>query len=148
MKKIKIISVGNLSPYFKQLFNEYAKNIAIFAEFQNIELKEFSEIKNIEEKKLRETKKVLESIDKNSYVCLLSLRGKQIDSTEFATKLDLSDNWTFIIGGSDGLIEELIKPDLKISFSKMTFPHQLFKIMLSEQIYRAFMIKNNKKYHK
>ncbi|EGV00263.1 hypothetical protein MCSF7_02356 [Mycoplasmopsis columbina SF7] len=148
MKKIKIISIGSLSPLFKALFVDYSKNIQHFCEFVNLELKEFSEIKNIEEKKLKETKLIIENLDKDAKIFLLSLKGKQVESELFAEQIKEFDKINFIIGGSDGMVEDLILNHLKISFSKMTFPHQLFKVMLSEQIYRAFMILNNKKYHK
>ncbi|WP_029512867.1 23S rRNA (pseudouridine(1915)-N(3))-methyltransferase RlmH [Mycoplasmopsis iners] len=148
MKKIKLIAVGSLSPDIKKIFNDYIKNIQHFCSFTQVEIKEFSEIKNLEEKKLRETKLILENIDQGTKIVLLSLKGKQYKSEQFAYEIVKNDNLTFIIGGSDGVIENLVNANYKISFSEMTFPHQLFRVMLAEQIYRAFMIQNNKKYHK
>ena len=100
---------------------------------------------NIELKIKKETKLILEKIPKNSHVIYLSLYGKKMDSIEFSKMLDV-DNLTFIIGGSNGVDETYFLN--KISFSDLTFPHQLFRIMLVEQIFRGFAIKNNIKYHK
>lgn len=150
MKRIKLITVGSLSPKFKLAFEDYAKSINIFVDFSVVEIKEFSEEKNINIKKEKETKLILKQIIPNSYVVLTSLKGKQLDSIEFSEIINenISKDICFIIGGSDGVIEEEINENLKICFSKMTFPHQLFRIILAEQIYRAFTILNNKKYHK
>lgn len=147
-KKIKIISVGSLSPEFKNLCTHYEKRISQNYSFTCVEVKEFSEEKNIETKKLKETKLILEQIKNDSFVVLCSLKGKQYDSIEMSKIIEANQDITFIIGGSDGMIEDLIKSNLKICFSLLTFPHQLFKIMLCEQIYRSATILNNKKYHK
>ncbi|MEA4115297.1 23S rRNA (pseudouridine(1915)-N(3))-methyltransferase RlmH [Mycoplasma sp. 744] len=148
MRKIKLIVVGSLSEQFKSLAYHYEKNINIFSKLELIEIKEQSQIKNVEEKKFRETNLILQHINQNSQTYLLSLNGKSIDSLEFSNLIKLNHNLTFIIGGSDGVNEKILNNFSKISFSKLTFPHQLFRIMLSEQIYRSFMIINNKKYHK
>lgn len=150
MTKIKIVAVGSLSPKFKSLYEEYAKQVGHFCSLSLSELKEFSEEKNIEVKKEKETKLILDALMPNSKVILLSLKGKQIDSIAFSKLIEMNTNqsFTFIIGGSDGVCEEHFESAQKLSFSQMTFPHQLFRIMLIEQIYRAFMILNNSKYHK
>ncbi|MGV2392531.1 UNVERIFIED_CONTAM: 23S rRNA (pseudouridine(1915)-N(3))-methyltransferase RlmH [Campylobacter lari] len=150
MTKIRLIAVGNLNPKFKVLYDEYSKQISYFASFNLVELKEQSSEKNIEVKKEKETKMIIDAILPNSYVIHTSLKGKEITSEEFASVFIENNNRdiTLIIGGSDGVIEDAIKSNLKIKFSKMTFPHQLFRVMLVEQIYRAYMIINNKKYHK
>ncbi|WP_029513358.1 23S rRNA (pseudouridine(1915)-N(3))-methyltransferase RlmH [Mycoplasmopsis primatum] len=150
MTKIKIIAVGSLSPIFNKLFEEYQKQVNRFCELSIIEIKELSDEKNIESKKSKETKLILDKISSNSLVVLLSMQGNQIESEKFANLLkeNQNKNLTFIIGGSDGVDEKQFNKCLKISFSKMTFPHQLFRIMLIEQIYRGFMILNNTKYHK
>ncbi len=149
MQKIKIIAVGSLTPEMKTVFNQYAKNIAHFVNFSVVEIKEFSEEKNIEVKKQKETKLILEKIQNDSYVILLSLKGNaNIDSLVFSNIINTHDDITFIVGGSDGVIEDELKTNQKICFSKLTFPHQLFRVMLTEQIYRSLMIINNKKYHK
>lgn len=143
--KINIIAVGSLSKEYQVLYNEYTKRISRFAKVELIEIKE-QKIENIELKIQKETQLIIEKIPKNSNVIYLSLRGKQVSSEQFGDYfLDL-DNTTFIIGGSNGVDES--KFSKQINFSKMTFPHQLFRIMLVEQIYRAFTIKHNIQYHK
>ncbi|MGZ9414536.1 23S rRNA (pseudouridine(1915)-N(3))-methyltransferase RlmH [Mycoplasma sp. 480] len=143
--KITIIAVGKLQKNYLTLFQEYEKKISFFSKIDVIEIKELQE-ENIEIKKEKETNKILELIPKNSTVFLCSLKGKQMDSFEFSNLIDKS-NITFIIGGSNGVIEDKIDAQ-KINFSLLTFPHQLFRVLLVEQIYRAFAIKNNIKYHK
>ncbi|MGZ9413563.1 23S rRNA (pseudouridine(1915)-N(3))-methyltransferase RlmH [Mycoplasma sp. AC157] len=143
--KITIIAVGKLQKNYLTLFQEYEKKISFFSKIEVIEIKELQE-ENIEIKKEKETNKILELIPKNSTVFLCSLKGKQMDSFEFSNLIDKS-NITFIIGGSNGVIEDKIDAQ-KINFSLLTFPHQLFRVLLVEQIYRAFAIKNNIKYHK
>ncbi|APJ38638.1 23S rRNA (pseudouridine(1915)-N(3))-methyltransferase RlmH [Mycoplasmopsis pullorum] len=144
--KINLITVGTLDKNFKILFDEYIRKTGAYATINEIVIKE-QKNKNIELIKQKETQLILEKIPKNSDVYLCSLRGQQYDSVEFSSLLT-KDNITFIIGGSDGVVEEEFSFAKKINFSKMTFPHQLFKVMLAEQIYRGFSILNNKKYHK
>ncbi|WP_027334561.1 23S rRNA (pseudouridine(1915)-N(3))-methyltransferase RlmH [Mycoplasmopsis felifaucium] len=150
MTRIRLIAVGSLNPKFKALYDEYTKNINHFCEFSQVELKECSEEKNIELKKDKETKLIVDKILPNSYVILTDLTGKLLDSIELSKILYDNQNKdiTLIIGGSDGVNEQLINYNLKLCFSKLTFPHQLFRIMLAEQIYRGYTILNNKKYHK
>ncbi|WP_027121014.1 23S rRNA (pseudouridine(1915)-N(3))-methyltransferase RlmH [Mycoplasma leonicaptivi] len=143
--KINIIAVGSLIKEYQVLYDDYLKKINFFAKINLIEIKE-QKIENIDLKKQKETELILQKIPKNSKVIYLSLNGKQIDSVDFSKKITEQDNLTFIIGGSNGVIESYFQEQL--NFSKMTFPHQLFRIMLIEQIYRAFTIKNNIKYHK
>ncbi|RMA77578.1 23S rRNA (pseudouridine1915-N3)-methyltransferase [Metamycoplasma subdolum] len=142
--KINIIAVGNLTKEFKDLYDSYVKKISFFSKINLIEIKEINE-QNIELKKEKETKLIVEKIPKSSKIFLLSIKGKTFDSVEFSNLLE-EDNLTFVIGGSNGVCEENF--DNKISFSNLTFPHQLFRVMLVEQIYRGFTIKNNIKYHK
>ncbi|QBF34825.1 23S rRNA (pseudouridine(1915)-N(3))-methyltransferase RlmH [Mycoplasmopsis phocirhinis] len=148
MKKIKIIAVGSLNPEFKKLFSHYEKSIARYYSLTVTEIKEFSEEKNIETKKFKETQLIIKSIPNNSYVVLCSLKGKSYNSIKFSNLINTYTDLTFIIGGSDGMCEAKILSNEQIIFSHMTFPHQLFRIMLGEQIYRAATILNNKKYHK
>ncbi|MBW0599318.1 23S rRNA (pseudouridine(1915)-N(3))-methyltransferase RlmH [Mycoplasma anatis] len=144
--KINIIAVGTLEKDFKILYSEYIRKVNSYAKVNLIEIKESKE-NNIEVKKAKETELIQSKIPKNSPVVLCSLQGKMYDSIEFSEIFN-KDNITFIIGGSDGVVEEKFENVTKIKFSNMTFPHQLFRVMLSEQIYRAFSIINNKKYHK
>lgn len=142
--KLNIIAVGSLTKQYLDLYNSYNKKIQPFCSINLIEIKE-QNIDNIELKKEKETKLILEKIPKNSKVYYLSIHGKKLDSVQFSNLL-VEDNITFIIGGSNGVNEEHFEN--KISFSDLTFPHQLFRILLVEQIYRGFSIKENMKYHK
>ena len=142
--KLNIIAVGSLTKQYLDLYNSYIKKIQPFCSINLIEIKE-QNIDNIEVKKEKETKLILEKIPKNSKVYYLSIHGKKIDSVQFSNLL-VEDNITFIIGGSNGINEEHFEN--KISFSDLTFPHQLFRVLLAEQIYRGFSIKENMKYHK
>lgn len=144
--KINIIAIGSLEKDFKILYDEYIRKVGSYTKINLIEIKESKE-RNIDIKKAKETEQILSKIPKNSPIILCSLQGKMYDSIEFSEIFD-KDNLTFIIGGSDGVDESKFENSTKIKFSNMTFPHQLFRVMLSEQIYRAFSIINNKKYHK
>ena len=104
--------------------------------------------------KEKEGERILSKIPENSYVVALAIEGKQLDSEELADKME---KWNvsgishivFIIGGSLGLTPKVLnRADFKLSFSKMTFPHQLMKVVLLEQVYRSFRIRNNEPYHK
>ncbi|MBN0919589.1 23S rRNA (pseudouridine(1915)-N(3))-methyltransferase RlmH [[Mycoplasma] gypis] len=143
--KLNLICVGSLTANYQKLYDEYVKKLKFFVDVNLIEVKEQKE-SNIDIKIKKETKLILEKIPKNSKVIYFSLQGKQFSSEEFSKIVSQTDNITFIIGGSNGVIEEEF--DNKICFSKMTFPHQLFRVMAIEQIYRGFAIANNIKYHK
>ena len=121
--KLNIIAIGSLSKEYQNLYDSYLKKISFFASINLIQIKEI----------------------KNSKVYYLSLSGKKVNSIQFSNLID-EDNITFIIGGSNGVDERYFIN--KISFSDLTFPHQLFRVMLVEQIYRSFTIKNNIEYHK
>ena len=142
--KINIIAVGKLQKEFLTLFQSYQKKINFYAQLSVIELKETNH-KNIDVQIKKETESILKAIPKNSHVVLCSLQGKQYSSVEFTSFFD-QDNVTFIIGGSHGVDEKMFNK--KICFSKMTFPHQMFRVLLVEQIFRSLSIKNNSKYHK
>ncbi|UUD36560.1 23S rRNA (pseudouridine(1915)-N(3))-methyltransferase RlmH [Mycoplasmopsis citelli] len=143
--KINIIAVGSLTKEFQVLYDDYAKKLSFFTKINLIEIRE-QKFNNVEQKILKETQMILEKIPKNSKVIYFSLQGEQVSSEEFGKNFLETDNVTFVIGGSNGVAEEYFSN--KISFSKMTFPHQLFRVMLVEQIYRSFSIKHNIKYHK
>ena len=150
---IKIITVGALKEkYLKEAIEEYTKRIS---KYTNIEIIEVKDEGLVEEQKAinLEAEKIKKYISDRDYIITLEIEGKEFNSVEFSKKLDQiqieNSNITFIIGGSYGLSEELKnKAKLHLSFSKMTFPHQLFRVMLLEQIYRAYKIMNNEKYHK
>ena len=142
--KLNIIAIGSLTKEYQNLYDSYLKKISFFASINLIQIKEIKN-SNIDLKIEKETKLILEKIPKNSNVYYLSLSGKKVNSIQFSNLID-EDNITFIIGGSNGVDERYFIN--KISFSDLTFPHQLFRVMLVEQIYRSFTIKNNIEYHK
>ncbi|MGY6171828.1 23S rRNA (pseudouridine(1915)-N(3))-methyltransferase RlmH [Candidatus Mycoplasma pogonae] len=142
--KINLFVVGSLKPEFKQIFNLYLKKIQHFANVNVVEIHESNDL-NIKQKIDWETKKLLEKINLNLPTFLTSIQGKQVTSEEFVKYFETKEV-NFIIGGSNGVDETRFKNKLQIS--KMTFPHQLFRVILIEQIYRALSIKNNLKYHK
>lgn len=143
---IKIICVGKLKEkYLTDACLEYLKRISKYTNVELIELKDSNIVKEKEE--------ILKHLDKKNYIITLQIDGESIDSIELSKKIDkifiTNPNITFIIGGSDGLDEEVKKiSNYALSFSKLTFPHQLFRVMLLEQIYRSFKIINNETYHK
>ncbi len=152
MINITVVAVGNLKEKFsKDAQNEYLKRLSAFCKVKIIETKEFNELKNIELIKEKEGEEILKHL--SGYPILLDVKGEEITSEELAKdieKLSLTNSSiTFIIGGSYGVSEKVRENcKQKLSFSKMTFPHNLFRIMLLEQLYRAFTILNGKSYHK
>lgn len=158
--KITIISVGKLKEtYLLDGIKEYSKRLSKYTQIEEIVLNDepipnkSSDALNLQIKE-KEGKKIVNSIPSKSYVIALDLKGTMLTSEQLASKiLDIqaynSSHITFIIGGSLGLSCEVIsKSDFRLCFSKMTFPHQLMKLILFEQIYRAFKINNNETYHK
>ena len=152
--KINIISVGKIKEqYFIDGIEEYRKRLT---KYTNIELITVMDEPNELDSKIvkkKEAERILAKIPSNSYTIVLDLKGKELDSIEFAKKIDeiknVSSTINFIIGGSLGLDDSVInKADYKLCFSKFTFPHKLMKLILLEQIYRAFKINNNESYHK
>jgi 23S rRNA (pseudouridine1915-N3)-methyltransferase len=161
MLKINIICIGKIKEaYFTDAIAEYAKRLGAFCKFQIIELGEERIRSNtpndaqIAEVLDNEGRRILQRIGAGDYVAALCIEGKLLSSEELSAALDkiaLSGKSTvdFIIGGSYGLSDEVKKrADLRLSMSKMTFPHQMARVILSEQIYRAFEISTNGKYHK
>lgn len=160
MIHINILCVGKLKEnYLKDALNEYSKRLTKYCQLNIMELPEEKiannpSIKDIENVKIKEGKNILSQIKSDTYLICLDLNGKQFTSEEFADKIknipiNYNSSITFVIGGSFGLSNEIkLKSNELISFSKMTFPHQLFRIFLLEQIYRSFKINNNENYHK
>lgn len=150
---IKIICVGKIKePYLKEAISEYQKRLSKYTKLEIIEILDEGLVE-IEKAKIKETKKILNHLNEKDYIITLEIEGKQLSSIEFASKIDSiyneNSNITFIIGGSYGITDELkSKANYHLSFSKMTFPHQLFRVFLLEQIYRTFKINNNESYHK
>ena len=150
---IKIICVGKIKEkFFKEALEEYQKRLSKYTRINIIEVEDIN-LNNEELIKQKEKELILKHIDKKDYIITLEIEGKQLSSIELSNKIDqletINPNITFIIGGSYGLDNEIKKlSNFKLSFSKLTFPHQLFRIILLEQIYRAYKIKNNESYHK
>lgn len=149
---IKIICVGKIKEnYFKEAILEYKKRINKYTKIEIIELPDFSY--DIKKTLKEEYQSIMKVYNKSDYNILLDISGDNIDSLSFANKmnnvLNINSNITFIIGGSYGVLDDLRNIcDYRLSFSKMTFPHQLFRVILLEQIYRSFKINNHEEYHK
>lgn len=150
---IKIIVVGQLKEkYLKDAIEEYSKRLRKYTNLEIIEVKDEGLVEESKAIKL-EAEKIQKHITEKDYLITLEIEGRQFTSKEFAKKLNdiliENSNLVFLIGGSYGLAKDLkSKSRLHLSFSKMTFPHQLFRVLLLEQIYRAYKINNNESYHK
>lgn len=156
---IKIICLGKLKEkYLIDGVNEYAKRIKKFANIDILELQdeiipENPSIKEIERIQKLEADKIKKNIKPQDYIISLDLTGKQLTSEEFSEKIkDITikgfSTIDFIIGGTTGISRELVtNSNFVLSFSKLTFPHQLIRLFLTEQIFRAFKILNNERYH-
>lgn len=147
---IKIICVGKIKEkYFIEGVKEYQKRISRYTKLEIIELPDYNY--DISKTKLEEGKNILSKIKASDFVVTLEVEGKKVSSLELSEFIDkkISRNITFIIGGSNGLSKEVLdRSNYALSFSDLTFPHQLFRIILLEQIYRSFKIINNESYHK
>lgn len=149
---IKIITVGKIKEkYLTDAINEYLKRLNKYTKINLIEVPD----ENFDINKTLETEKksILKYVSEKDYIITMEIEGKELSSIEFAKKIDeiqiSNSNICFIIGGSYGISDEIKKmSNFKLSFSKMTFPHQLFRLILLEQIYRAYKINNNESYHK
>lgn len=157
MIKVNLIAVGKVKEkYFAEGIAEYSKRLSAFCDFNIIEVGEENFIKFepslIETIKEKEGKKIKEKL--KGYVIAFCLEGKKLSSEDFAEKIkDFIDKGigeiSFVIGGSYGLSDEIKNlADYKLSFSDMTFPHTLFRLISCEQIYRAFSIIKGNSYHK
>lgn len=156
---INIVAVGSIKEkFFKDAVSEYAKRLSRYVKLNIIEVKDEKTpamASALEEEKIKEveSERILSKLP-NSYVVALTIDGKKYSSEELAKRMEKYDilsngNLSFIIGGSLGLHKSVIdRADEKLSFSEMTFPHQLMRVILLEQIYRAYRIRNNEPYHK
>ena len=157
---ITILTVGKLKEkYLKQGIDEYLKRLTSYAKLNSIEIPdqpapENLSLADIAAIKDAEGEKLLAKLSPDTYVISLAIFGKSFTSEQLAEKLDQLATYghsklAFIIGGSNGLSDKVLKrSDMQISFSKMTFPHQLMRLILVEQIYRAFKINRGEPYHK
>lgn len=150
---IKIITVGNIKEkYLKEAIEEYSKRIKKYTNLEIIEVKDEGLVEESKAISL-EAEKIKKYLNQKEYIITMEIDGKEMTSVEFSNKINQilieNSNITFIIGGSYGLSTEIKQQaKLHLSFSKMTFPHQLFRVMLLEQVYRAYKIMNNESYHK
>ena len=150
---IKLICVGKIKEkYLVDAINEYRKRLSKYTKLDIIELPD-SSYNEIDKVKNMEGKLILKHLKETDNVIILDINGQELSSVELTDKLCsqevINSNLTFIIGGSYGLSDEVKKrANYSISFSKLTFPHQLFRVMLLEQIYRTYKIRNNENYHK
>lgn len=159
MLNIQIICIGKIKEnYLKDAINEYSKRLSkycklIITELPDEKIPDKLNDSLSNEIKSKECNNIINHLKKDSYIIALDLTGKQFSSEDFSLELEkismINSSITFIIGGSLGLNEELLnKCNQKICFSKMTFPHQLIRVFLLEQIFRAFKIANHETYHK
>ena len=158
--RINIVCVGKIKEkYLKLGIDEFKKRLSKYCKLEIIQLEDEKAPENLSDKEMlmikeKEGKKLLSKIKDNSYVIALAIDGKNLSSEELAetiNKLGVRgiSNITFVIGGSLGLSDEVLsRADYKLSFSKMTFPHQLMRLILLEQVYRAYRINNGEPYHK
>lgn len=149
---IRIICVGKIKEsFFREAIEEYKKRLSKYTKLEIIELEDLSMDKVTEVE--RESKNIITKLNSKDYNILMDIKGNNLSSIELAEKIDNTlisyPNITFIIGGSNGVSDELKNiVNYKLSFGNNTYPHQLFRIILLEQIYRSFKINNNEEYHK
>ena len=158
--KITLITVGKIKEkYFTDAIAEYAKRLSRYCKLEIIEVADEKTPDGASEAlenqiKEKEGERILSKVPDSAYVVALAIEGKQLSSEELAAKMEKWNvsgisHLVFIIGGSLGLTPKVLtRADYKLSFSKMTFPHQLMRVVLLEQIYRSFRIRNNEPYHK
>ena len=159
MLTINILCCGKIKEqYLKDAINEYSKRLSKYCKLNIIELSDESVPDKLSDTlidsiKNKEAEKMITKLE-NTYVICCDLKGKNYSSEEFSQKLDKLkldgiSNITFVIGGTLGIGEKVLeKADEKICFSKMTFPHQLMRVILLEQLFRGFKISNNETYHR
>lgn len=154
---MNIISVGSLKEKFwKDAEKEYLKRLQAYAKISEFTVKDEGTSGNLEVSVKKEGARILSVAEKlkRSFIILLDINGKELSSVQFSEKIEEitsrgSSDITFIIGGSCGVSEDVENlADFKMSFGKMTYPHQLFKVIFLEQLYRSFKISKNEPYHK
>jgi len=151
--RIKLICVGKLrEKYLREAVNEYSKRLSSYGKLEILEIKD--ERDGNPDGLRKEAEGILGRIKDSDYIFALAIEGSETDSEGFSKMIDelgirgISDI-AFVIGGSNGLHKIVLnRADKQLSFSKMTFPHQLMRVILLEQIYRAYKISNGEKYHK
>lgn len=158
--KITIIAVGKLKEkYWKQAIAEYEKRLSAYTKVEIIEVPDEKAPENMSDKEIEQVKekegqRILAKVKPQSTVITLEIQGKMLSSEALAKEIDQrmtqgASDFTFIIGGSNGLHQDVMnRSNFALSFSKMTFPHQMMRVVLLEQIYRAFKINRGEAYHK
>ncbi len=158
--KITICCVGKVKEkFYVQAIEEYSKRLSRYCKLEIVEVQDEKTPDNASENlnlqiKQKEGERILSAIKDDAYVCALAIEGKMLDSVELSQKIDRlgiegKSNIVFVIGGSLGLSKEVLdRADYYLSFSKMTFPHQLMRVILLEQIYRSYRIIKGEPYHK
>lgn len=150
---IKIICIGKIKEkFYQEAILEYRKRLSKYTKLEIIELEDYKDC-DVSVSLKKEKDLILKNIKDKDNVVLLDLDGKEYTSLSFSSfvnnELSFNSNITFIIGSSNGFDDEIKSiTNKKVSFSKLTFPHQLFRVILLEQLYRAFKIINNESYHK
>ncbi len=149
---IRIICIGKIKEnYYKDAINEYLKRLSKYSKVNIVELDDYAY--DISKTINMESENIINHLNKSDYNILLDINGEMLDSVSLSKKIDnvISNysNITFIIGGSNGVNDELKRlVNYRLSFSNLTFPHQLFRVILLEQIYRSFKIIHHEEYHK
>ncbi|MEE1243051.1 23S rRNA (pseudouridine(1915)-N(3))-methyltransferase RlmH [Frisingicoccus sp.] len=158
--KISILCVGKIKEkFFRMAIDEYAKRLGRYCKLEIIEVADEKTPDNASDHKVelikeKEGERLLKNISRDAFVIALAIDGKQLSSEELASKIESlgiqgTSHIQLIIGGSLGLADRVLKEaDMRLSFSKMTFPHQLMRVVLLEQIYRSYRIIQNEPYHK
>jgi 23S rRNA (pseudouridine1915-N3)-methyltransferase len=158
--KIRVICVGKIKEnFYTDAVDEYSKRLSRYCKLEIVELTDEKTPDNASDTlnaqiKEKEGKRILGSLSDSDYVCALAIEGKMLNSVELSQFIDRlgiegKSSIAFVIGGSLGLSDEVLsRADMKLSFSKMTFPHQLMRVILLEQVYRAYRIMKNEPYHK
>ncbi len=158
--KITVVAVGKLKEkYWKQAIAEYSKRLGAYTKLEMIEVPdekapETMSDKEVEQVKQKEGQRILSKIKPQSTVITLEIEGEMVSSEALSTTLNQrmtqgASDFTFVIGGSNGLHQDVLnRSNFALSFSKMTFPHQMMRVILLEQVYRAFKIMRGEAYHK
>ncbi len=158
--QVKVIAVGKLKEkYLKKGIEEYAKRLGAYTKFEIVEVADEEAPENLSQAEMNQVKalegdRILQKLSSQEVVFALDLNGKQMTSEDFAQTLEDKMTYgqsklTFIIGGSLGLSQEVLdRAQHQLSFGPMTFPHQVMRLIVAEQVYRAFRIIRNEPYHK
>lgn len=158
--KITILTVGKIKEkFYTEAINEYSKRLSRYCKLDVVQVADEKTAENCSDNEInivkqKEAERLLKYIPDDAYVITLEINGKNLDSVELANKIDElgitgTSHIIFVIGGSLGLHQSVSnRANFKLSFSRMTFPHQLMRVVLLEQIYRSYRIINNQPYHK